>query len=233
MISIFDLFESGIGPLRSHTVGPMRGARMFLEEMEAEQNLGRISELRIELFGSLALTGRGHGTDRAILLGLMGHRPDEVDPASVEQEVSAIRRDRKISLLGRHSIVFADARDLLFHGDQLLPGHSNGMRFTAFDAQGAKLREGVYYSVGGGFVVKAGQETVTADLKKPALYPFRNGDELLAMANANGMSLTSPGLANGEGCRAATEVHEQIRKIWVGMQACVPRGLRGQGSLPG
>src|SRR5258708_32492717 len=115
MISIFDLFKIGIGPSSSHTVGPMRAARMFLAEMEAEQNLGRISELRVELFGSLALTGRGHGTDRAFLLGLMGHKPDEVDPASVEQEVSAIRRNRKISLLARHSIVFDDARDLLFH----------------------------------------------------------------------------------------------------------------------
>src|SRR5258708_1474779 len=233
MISIFDLFKIGIGPSSSHTVGPMRAARLFLEEMEADQSLDRVAELRIELFGSLALTGRGHGTDRAILLGLMGHRPDELDPASVEQEVSAIRRNRKISLLARHSIVFDDARDLLFHGDRLLPGHSNGMRFTAFDAQGAKLREGVYYSVGGGFVVKAGQETVTADLKKPALYPFRNGDELLAMANANGMSIASLVMANEKCWRTETEVHEQIRKIWGVMQACVQRGLRGQGSLPG
>ncbi|MBZ5523752.1 MAG: L-serine ammonia-lyase [Acidobacteriia bacterium] len=232
MISIFDLFKIGIGPSSSHTVGPMRAARMFLEEAESRDKFHQIAELKIELFGSLALTGRGHGTDRAILLGLMGHKPDEIDPSTVEHEISATRRDHKVTLLGRHTIAFDETRSLLFHGNQLLPRHSNGMRFAAFDAQGKTLIEEVYYSVGGGFVVKEGQATLTADAR-PAIYPFKSGDELLAMANSNGMTIASLVLANEKCWRAETEIHDQIRKIWQVMQDCVQRGLRNEGSLPG
>jgi len=232
MISIFDLFKIGIGPSSSHTVGPMRAARLFLEEMEARNDLERVAELKVELFGSLALTGRGHGTDRAILLGLMGHKPDEIDPSSVEHEVSAVGREKKVSLLGRHPIAFDEARDLLFRGNQVLPRHSNGMRFTALDAHGRKVGEEIYYSVGGGFVVKEGQATLTSDAR-PARYPFKSGDELLAMANSNGMTISSLVLANEKCWRTETEIHEQIRKIWQVMQACVQRGLRGEGNLPG
>jgi len=210
----------------------MRAARLFLEEMEARNHFDLIAELKIELFGSLALTGRGHGTDRAILLGLMGHKPDEIDPSTIEHEVSAARRERRLSLLGRHPIAFDETHSLLFHGNQLLPRHSNGMRFSAFDAQGKKLAEEIYYSVGGGFVVKEGQATLVADAR-PALYPFKSGDELLAMANSNGMTIASLVLANEKCWRTEAEIHDQIRRIWRVMQACVQRGLRGTGSLPG
>lgn len=232
MISIFDLFKIGIGPSSSHTVGPMRAARMFLEELETSGVFEQATELKVELFGSLALTGRGHGTDRAILLGLMGHRPDEVDPSAIEGEISAARRAHTLRLLGHKAIAFDEGRSLLFHGNQLLPLHSNGMRFSVFDAQGTKLNEQIYYSVGGGFVVREGQATLVSGAR-PALYPFKSGDQLLEMANHNGMTIASLVLANEKCWRTETEIHQQIRKIWQVMQACVQRGLRGSGSLPG
>ncbi|HWZ44877.1 MAG TPA: L-serine ammonia-lyase [Candidatus Saccharimonadales bacterium] len=232
MISIFDLFKIGIGPSSSHTVGPMRAARMFLEETEERNCFEQIAELKIELFGSLALTGRGHGTDRAILLGLMGHKPDEIDPSTVEDQIDAVRCKHTVSLLGRRAVAFDEDRNLLFHGNQVLPRHSNGMRFTALDAQGKKLSEEVYYSVGGGFVVKEGQSTLTTEGRQAA-YPFKSGDELLAMANGQGMTIASLVLANEKCWRTEAEIHDQIRKIWQVMQACVQRGVRNGGSLPG
>src|SRR5579864_6437558 len=143
MISIFDLFKIGIGPSSSHTVGPMRAARMFLEGMAPGQ-LEQVSRITVALYGSLALTGRGHGTDRAVLLGLLGEKPEEVDPAAVEKELAAIHAAREILLLRRHAIAFYPDRDLLFHGTEVLPMHSNGMRFTAYDPGGNRLKEDIY-----------------------------------------------------------------------------------------
>ncbi|PYP88542.1 MAG: L-serine ammonia-lyase [Candidatus Angelobacter sp. Gp1-AA117] len=232
MISIFDLFKIGIGPSSSHTVGPMRAARTFLQELETGNLLGQVFSLKVELYGSLALTGRGHGTDRAILLGLLGHKPDQVDPSQVENEITGIHLNKKIALLGKHFIGFDPAQDLLFHGTQVLPMHSNGMRFTVFDSNQRQLKREVYYSIGGGFIVKEGAETQqTAAVKVP--FPFKDGEDLLRMGNEQGKSIAEMVLANEKCWRSEEEIRSQIGRIWQVMQSCVQRGLAGEGELPG
>src|SRR3954469_24245048 len=148
-ISVFDLFTIGIGPSSSHTVGPMRAARRFAERLEHEGLLDRAARVRVELFGSLALTGKGHGTDRAVLMGLEGETPEEIDPDGVAPRLAAIRAEANLALLGRHAVPFHEKADLIFNRRDLLPLHSNGMRFTAFDAAGETLEQRIYYSVGG------------------------------------------------------------------------------------
>src|SRR5580658_2195135 len=155
-LSVFDIFKVGIGPSSSHTMGPMNAARSFVELLEHRGLLDRTTQVSAQLYGSLALTGRGHCTDRAILLGLEGLSPDTIDPAVIEPTLKRIRGSGRINLLGRHEIAFDEPLNLLFHIDQILPGHSNGMRFTAHDAQLQVLAHEEYYSVGGGFVVQAG-----------------------------------------------------------------------------
>ena len=157
-LSVFDIFKIGIGPSSSHTMGPMNAARTFVEQLAEQGVLERVTQVSAQLYGSLALTGRGHCTDRAILLGLEGLRPDTIDPAVIEPTLQRIRGTGRIRLLGLHDIPFDEPLNLLFHTDQVLPGHTNGMRFTAHDAAlGVLLRE-EYYSIGGGFVVRAGDE---------------------------------------------------------------------------
>lgn len=232
MISIFDLFKIGIGPSSSHTVGPMRAARTFLQELETGDLLQQVHALQVELYGSLALTGRGHGTDRAVLLGLLGHQPDEVNPSHVENEITEIHQNKKIALLGKHSIPFDPAHDLLFHGTQVLPMHSNGMRFTAFDSAQREIKREVYYSIGGGFIVKEGAEAQqTAAVKVP--FPFKDGEDLLRMGNEHGKSIAEMVLANEQCRRSEEEIQSQIGRIWQVMQSCVQRGLAGDGELPG
>lgn len=231
MISIFDLFKIGIGPSSSHTVGPMRAARMFLEELGANA-LGQATGIKVELYGSLALTGRGHGTDRAILLGLLGERPDEVDPASIAGELAAIHAGKTLSLLRRHAISFDEDRDLVFHPAEVLPMHSNGMRFTASNSRGDEIKRGVYYSVGGGFVVKEGEEEeATHETKVP--FPFSHGEDLLLLGARSGKSIAEMVLGNEQCWRSYEQIHGQIGKIWEVMQSCVRRGLSSEGELPG
>ncbi len=236
MISIFDLFKIGIGPSSSHTVGPMRAARTFLTEIDANSNgvsaLQGVHRVKVELYGSLALTGKGHGTDRAILLGLLGHKPDEVDPSLVEDHLAAIRRSKTIALLGLHTIGFDESPDLLFHGAEVLPFHSNGMRFTAYSADGTPVKTGVYYSVGGGFVVAEGAASApVSEVKVP--YPFKDAAELLALAQENSITIAELVEANERCWRSPEEIYGQIRKIWEVMQACVQRGVSADGPLPG
>jgi L-serine dehydratase len=155
-LSVFDIFKIGIGPSSSHTMGPMNAARSFAESLAVRGLLDRTQQVSAQLYGSLALTGRGHCTDRAILLGLEGLAPDSIDPAAIEPTLKRIRGSGRIKLLGRHEIAFDEPLNLLFHIDQVLPGHSNGMRFTAHDAALEVLAREEYYSVGGGFIVQAG-----------------------------------------------------------------------------
>jgi L-serine dehydratase len=231
MISIFDLFKIGIGPSSSHTVGPMRAARMFLEEMDGPM-FAQTAGIKVELYGSLALTGRGHGTDRAILLGLLGEKPDEVDPSGVQVELAGVRASGSISLLRRHPVLFDEARDLLFHHAESLPLHSNGMRFTACDVQGNTLKSEVYYSVGGGFVVTAGSRPQpTREGTVP--FPFGNGEDLLVQGRRSGRSIAEMVFANERCWRSEQQIHHQIGRIWEVMQACVRRGLAASGELPG
>src|SRR5271170_2202164 len=189
-LSVFDIFKIGIGPSSSHTMGPMNAARDFVELLAARDLLIRTSQLSAQLYGSLALTGRGHCTDRAILLGLEGMSPDTIDSAAVEPALQRIRTAKRIRLLGRHEIDFDEPLNLLFHPDQVLPGHSNGMRFTAHDAALQVLAREEYYSIGGGFVVQAGAEAnagVSAAREPP--YDFNSGARLLEHGRAQGLEI--------------------------------------------
>jgi L-serine dehydratase len=234
-ISAFDLFTIGIGPSSSHTVGPMRAARRFAQRLAREGRLASTARVRIELFGSLAMTGKGHGTDKAVLIGLEGETPEEVDPGWLQQRVAAIRHEGRLALLGRHGIAFDDKADLVWNRKKLLPLHSNGMLFSAFDAAGELLAERTYYSVGGGFVVN--QETAGVDRLVPdetALpFPFKSGADLLRLAAEHDLAIWQLMLANECAWRSADEVRAGLLRIWEAMQRCVERGCRQAGVLPG
>jgi L-serine dehydratase len=234
-VSVFDLFTIGIGPSSSHTVGPMRAARRFVRRLEEEGRLGEVARVRCELYGSLALTGKGHGTDRAVLIGLEGETPEAVDPGWIPKRVAAIRAGGTISLLGRREIPFEEKRDLLFNRKELLPLHSNGMRFTAFDGAGQALDERTFYSVGGGFVVDesaAGENRLVEDRTEHP-YPFRSGEDLLVLGNDLGLPIWQIMLENEKVWRSEEEIRAGLLRIWDAMQKCGDRGCREEGVLPG
>ena len=235
-VSVFDLFKIGIGPSSSHTVGPMRAAARFVGRwLDEAGQLGECARIRVELFGSLALTGRGHGSDKAILMGLEGHWPNEINPDLIPASLERIRGGRELMLLGRHRIAFDEKSDLVFNKRQKLPFHSNGMRFTAFAADGRQLAVREYYSVGGGFVVnqdEAAEDRIVADTT-PLPFPFHTGDELLALCAAQRMSIAEVMLANEGVWRSAEDTRAGLLEIWAAMQDCVARGVRQEGVLPG
>ncbi|MDZ4350841.1 MAG: L-serine ammonia-lyase [Xanthomonadaceae bacterium] len=235
-VSLFDLFKIGIGPSSSHTVGPMRAAVRFAERWLKQPGLlDEVVRVRVELFGSLALTGRGHGTDKAMLMGLEGHEPDRIDPDSIPETLQRIRSAGRLRLLGSHEIDFDEKADLVFNKRQKLPYHSNGMRFSAFDSAGNTLATRDYYSVGGGFVVntdEAAEDRIVADTTALP-HPFASGKELLHRC-ADGF-LTIPELmrANERVWRDDAAIDAGLRQLWQAMQDCVARGLRSPGELPG
>lgn len=238
-VSVFDLFKIGIGPSSSHTVGPMRAARLFTQRLAHAGALGATARIKSELFGSLGATGRGHGSDKAVLLGLAGHEPDTVDVDAIPALLDGIRLNKRLVLDGGAAIAFDERADLVFHRRQSLPFHANGMRFTAFDAQGEALDTRCYYSVGGGFVVS---EEVAADggLQKriapdtTALpWPFHSGADLLAITAREGCSIADVMRRNEAHWRAERDTHDGLLRIWAVMQACVNRGLKTDGVLPG
>jgi L-serine dehydratase len=231
-VSTFDIFKIGIGPSSSHTMGPMRAAREFALRLESAGSLEKTCEVVIRLYGSLALTGSGHGTDRAVLLGLTGADPGSVDPDSMEPTLQRIRGSGTLALLGRHEIRFDEPMQLLFMRSERLPRHTNGMRFTALDATGARLAEEDYYSLGGGFIVRGEDpETQSNDVAPP--YPFGSGEELLALCREHGLEIFEVMLANECTWRTADAIRGQLLAIWRVMQACVVRGFRQTGVLPG
>ncbi len=235
-VSIFDLFKIGIGPSSSHTVGPMRAAARFVEHWLADQQLlDRVARVQCELHGSLAMTGRGHGTDKAVLLGFEGEWPDRVDPDAIDGTLARIRESGRIRLLGRHEIDFNEKRDLIFNKRQKLPFHTNGMRYRAFDADGNELASREYYSVGGGFVVnpdEAAEDRIVADTT-PQPYEFSTGDELLALCEKHGMGIDQIMLANEQVWRSEADIRSGLLTLWQAMQDCVARGVRSPGELPG
>jgi L-serine dehydratase len=235
-VSTFDLFKIGIGPSSSHTVGPMRAAVRFVQRWLLDTKLiGVTARVQVELFGSLALTGRGHGTDKAILMGLEGHWPNNIDPDIIPDALARIRKQKKIRLLGEVEIVFDEKKDLLFNKRQKLPFHSNGMRFSAFNSDGQIIATRDYYSVGGGFVVnqdEAAENRIVADTT-PLPYPFKNGDELLALCEKNSITIAQLMMANEKAWRSEEEIKSSLRQIWQAMQSCVARGIREEGILPG
>ncbi|WP_406273975.1 L-serine ammonia-lyase [Streptomyces sp. NBC_00191] len=234
-ISVFDLFSIGIGPSSSHTVGPMRAARMFAKRLENEGLLARTTAIRAELFGSLGATGHGHGTPKAVLLGLTGSSPRTVDVETADAQVEAIRTAGRISLLGTHEIGFDFDKDLILHRRKALPYHANGMTIFAYDAAGTLALEKTYYSVGGGFVVDedaVGEDRIVLD-DTVLKYPFRTGDELLRLAGETGLSISALMLENEKAWRSEEEIREGLLEIWRVMQACVSRGMSREGILPG
>ena len=234
MLSVFDIFKIGIGPSSSHTVGPMNAAREFAQDLAQRELLARTAQVLIQLYGSLALTGRGHATDRAVLIGLEGHRPDEVDPDQVEASIRRIRSAGRLKLLGEREVSFDEPLDLLYLRNEVLPGHSNGMRFSALDASGASLLREEFYSIGGGFIVRAG-ETAAAPVEQgsAAPYPFSSGAELLQRARDRGLELFELVLANELSWRDDEQIRAGLLRIWRVMQDCVQRGFDAQGLLPG
>ncbi|MFH9862310.1 L-serine ammonia-lyase [Streptomyces sp. NPDC017202] len=234
-ISVFDLFSIGIGPSSSHTVGPMRAARMFARRLRNEGLLGSVASVRAELYGSLGATGHGHGTPKAVLLGLEGDSPRTVDVETADARVERIKDSGRIRLLGEHEIPFSFDDDLVLHRRETLPYHANGMTLWAYGDGGAELLSKTYYSVGGGFVVD--EDAVGADRIKlddtVLKYPFRTGDELLRLTRETGLSISSLMLENERAWRTEEEIHEGLLEIWRVMQACVARGMSREGILPG
>ena len=235
-VSTFDLYKIGIGPSSSHTVGPMRAAARFVEHHLAEAGrLGDVARVRAEVFGSLALTGRGHGTDKAVLMGLEGHWPNRIDPDLIPAALERIRGSKLIRLHGGREIAFNEKSDLVMNKRQKLPFHTNGMRFIAYDANGAEIASRDYYSVGGGFVVnqdEAAEDRIVADTT-PVAHPFSSGDELLARCAESGLSIAQLMLENERAWRSDDEVIAGLRELWQAMQDCVARGIRETGTLPG
>ena len=233
-ISVFDLFKVGIGPSSSHTVGPMRAAGMFVRALEAEGLLARVATLQADLYGSLGATGKGHGSDKAVLLGLEGETPEAVDPAVIPGRLQRIRDEANVRLLGRHVVTFRDEH-LVFHRRQSLPYHPNGMTLTARDSAGATLAQRTYYSVGGGFVVdetQTGADRIQEDATRLP-YPFRSGTQLLELCQQHGLSVSDLMLENEMAWRSEAEVRRKLLAIWGVMQACVERGCQQDGTLPG
>ena len=233
-LSVFDIFKVGIGPSSSHTMGPMRAAREFVLGLKDAGQLGATQQIAVRLYGSLALTGLGHGTDRAVLAGLEGADPETVDPDSIETTVKRIRASGRIRLLGEHEVAFDEPMQLLFMHHERLPRHSNGMRFDALSAGGGVLREEDYYSLGGGFIVR-GVEPEARETSAHAAppYPFTSGAELLAQCREHGLEIFELMLANERTWAQDNEVRARLLHIWQVMQDCVERGFRQSGVLPG
>ncbi len=235
-ISVFDIFKIGIGPSSSHTVGPMRAARRFAEQLQADGVLAQVTGVRIELFGSLGFTGKGHGTDKAVILGLEGEEPKTVDIETVDKRVAAVGQCHRIKILGTHEVDLDPASAIVFHRREKLPLHVNGMRFTALGAATAPVAERIYYSVGGGFVVDhtghpADGSTPADQVQVP--YPFNSGEELLKLAAESGMAFSSLMLENEKTFATEAEIRTRVLEIANAMHACIKRGCEREGILPG
>jgi len=233
--SIFELFKIGIGPSSSHTIGPMRAAATFvalLRERHASANLGRVM---VELYGSLAATGKGHGSHRAVMLGLTGEAPDTIEPENVERFVGQIRAAGEICLQGFEPITFVESRDILFRKKKSLAGHPNAMVISAFDEQGALIVDKTYFSVGGGFVVEKTELDLVRIVPETSqvLYPFENGEDLLELCQQTGLTISQLMLANETVWQPEEATYQGLMKIWQAMQDCVNRGYRAEGMLPG
>lgn len=235
-ISVFQLFSIGIGPSSSHTVGPMRAARQFVIDLEQRGLLSSTAAIKVDLYGSLALTGKGHATDLAILLGLQGNTPEGIDPNHVQTIVADIRAAKSLDLLGKQRVSFDEKDGLLFHYDKQLPYHPNGMRFGAYDAKGKDLFIQIFYSVGGGFIINHEQASKDKHLGEDAHslpYPFKTADELLRISREHGMTIAGLMMENEKTWRSEAEIKRGLIGIWKVMKDCVSRGVSQEGILPG
>jgi len=234
-ISAFDLFTIGIGPSSSHTIGPMRAAKWFVEELKIQGVLNKVARLKIELYGSLGATGKGHGSDKAVLLGLKGDMPETVNIDTVVEQIEKIRNSNSISLNREHLITINESLDLIMHRRKTLEHHSNGMKFVAYNDQEQVLLNKKYYSVGGGFVLDEqamGADRIVEDSTELP-YPFNSAEELLLFTREHKMSISDVMLENEKMWRSEEEVRTGMLEIWSTMQACVQRGCERKGVLSG
>lgn len=234
-ISAFDLFTIGIGPSSSHTIGPMRAAKWFIDGLAEQRLLTRVDRIKVELFGSLGATGKGHGSDKAVLLGLQGDLPETVDVDSVELQLEAIRSSKLISLNRDRTISIDESQDLILHRRETLEHHSNGMKFAAFNSDGQEVASKIYYSVGGGFVLDEaamGADRIVEDSTELP-YSFSTAEELLTITREHQMSISDVMLENEKMWRSEEEVREGMLEIWRVMKACVQRGCEQKGVLSG
>jgi L-serine dehydratase len=233
--SVFDLFKIGVGPSSSHTMGPMTAACRFVEALSSKALLERTERVAVDLYGSLALTGKGHATDRAILLGLSGQRPDRIDPDAADSTIARIRETGRLRLGGGHDIAFDEPRDLSFLQRERLPHHSNGMRFSALDSAGGTLETGIYYSTGGGAVVD--EAAIAGNAPPESLwdipYNYRSADELLAIVEREGKTIAEIARANERAHLSDEEIDRRLGDIERAMSACIDRGIGIEGELPG
>ncbi|MEO1245515.1 MAG: L-serine ammonia-lyase [Pseudomonadota bacterium] len=227
-VSVFDIFKIGVGPSSSHTVGPMNAARAFAEGL-AERQAERVV---VTLYGSLAFTGKGHGTDSAVTLGLTGAAPETLDPDAVPDALAAIRDDGRLTLPSGRQVSFPPGEAIVFNYDEELPRHTNGMRFRAFDAAGEVLAEEDYYSLGGGFIVR-GDEPEASALAEPPRFSYRSSAELLEIGRSEQLSIADVLLANERCWRSDDEIETRLRAIWDAMSSCIDRGMATDGVLPG
>lgn len=231
-ISAFDLFSIGIGPSSSHTVGPMRAAGLFLDALTKESSIAAVARVKVELFGSLGATGKGHGSPKAVVLGLMGETPESIDVATALSRYEAVKEQGVLNLAAASDIKFDREKDLILHFRKSLPGHSNGMTFVAYDADGTSLVSKTYFSIGGGFVIPEGGHTLTADTTTLP-YAFGSADELLSLCDENNFSISQLMLQNEKAWRSEAEIETRLSAIWSVMQECVANGLHNSGVLPG
>jgi L-serine dehydratase len=234
-LSALDFFTIGIGPSSSHTVGPMRAARRFVDRLAAGELLVRTARIESHLYGSLALTGKGHGTDKAVLLGLEGETPEGVEVDAVPARLARLRSESCLRLGGIHPVPFHESQDLLFHRTESLPQHPNGLRFVARDAAGEVLRSADFFSVGGGFVVdeEAAAAGQVPQESRELPFPYACGDDLLRFGRESGLSVSEMTLRNEAAWRSEVETRASLLRVWQAMNACVERGCRAEGILPG
>ncbi len=234
-ISVFDLFKIGIGPSSSHTVGPMKAAARFARALADLGLLDAVATVRADLYGSLGATGKGHGSDKAVILGLEGEVPESVDTNAIDGRLETIRTERRLRLLGEHPIDFVEKDHLVMHRRESLPYHSNGMIFVARDAAGKELRKATFYSVGGGFIVDEdaiGADRIVEDQTRLP-YPFRTAVDLLIHCANHDLRISDLMLENEKCWRSENEIRDGLLRIWKTMQQCVKNGCRNEGILPG
>ncbi len=237
MISVFDMFSVGIGPSSSHTVGPMRAGAEFVSELAQQPEIfDNIDSVKVELFGSLGQTGIGHGTGKAVILGLLGELPDVVDVDSIDAKLDQIRNTETLMLNGQRNVRFPNKNAIIFHRRKTLPKHANALTFYVYSGE-TLLAEQTYYSIGGGFIIKDQDFDATkahaASLQASVPFPFKTAEELLALCKSNGLSISSLMLRNESTFRPKHEVKQQLHQIWLVMKACIQRGIESEGILPG
>ncbi|MFY8273281.1 L-serine ammonia-lyase [Pseudoalteromonas sp. SSDWG2] len=238
MISAFDMFSIGIGPSSSHTVGPMRASRLFVQALEEQDKLQEVTEVKVELFGSLGQTGVGHGSGKAVILGLAGYDPETVDADAVPDILAQIEQEQIIHLDKKHPVKFPKQGAIVFHRRKTLPKHSNAMELIAFNGK-EKVASQVYYSIGGGFIVTDeefdNEKQAALDIREqnPAPYPFDSAQELLDLCKESGLSVSSLMMANEKTLRSEQAIRDELFHIWEVMKACTERGMRTEGILPG